>query len=161
MFAHLCPHRNGSQRVSLAAALGAKAGAPALVSGGAQSSRPAARGPCPVGVNRSRLQPVSTESRSSRCPGSCWFIASRFLTPSPSSCFTLRYCVLELLFSETCVKRKGSCVLFGSCRWCLCCVGRTKHDAQAYKVLILVYNPQLLNGLGKERKAAVCPSRCQ
>lgn len=56
-------------RVSLAAVLGMKTGAPSLFSGGVQSDNSAAQVLYPAGVNPSRQQLVSTESRSNLHPG--------------------------------------------------------------------------------------------
>ena len=67
VFAHLCQHRNGLQRMSLAAVLGVKMGAPSLFSGGVLSNHLAAQVLYPVGVNRSRPQLVSAESLGAVC----------------------------------------------------------------------------------------------
>lgn len=58
VFAHLCQHKNGLPRMSLAAALGENTGAPSLFSGGMQSNHLAVQGLYLVDVNQSRLQLV-------------------------------------------------------------------------------------------------------
>lgn len=92
----------------------------------------------PVGVNQSRPQLGSTGRALQH---SVSWVMLVYGQPLPD--FKLLHCVLELLLSKMRVHREGSCLLFSSCNRCLCCVGRTKYDTQAFKVLILLYDPRM------------------